>query len=44
MLHTGEEVDGVTLSSVFADVGVDEVDNIGPDSDAEDGGEDDFAA
>lgn len=44
VLHTGVVLDGMTLSSVLADVGVDEVDDIGPDSDAEDGGEDSLAS
>lgn len=44
MLHTGIVLDGMTLSSVLADVGVNEVDDIRSDSDAEDGGEDGFAA
>lgn len=36
-------VDSMTLSSVFRDVGVDKVDDIGSDSDAEDSGEGDVA-
>lgn len=44
MLHTGIVLDGMTLSSVLADVCVNEVDDIRSDSDAEDGGEDGFAA
>jgi hypothetical protein len=44
VLHAGEEVDCVTLSSVLGDVGVDEVDDIGSDSDAEDSGEDEVGA
>lgn len=44
MLHACEEVDGVSLSSVFGDVGVDEVHDIGSDSDAEDSGENDIAS
>lgn len=42
VLHTGMEVDGVTLTTVLGDVGVDEVDDIGSDSGGEDGGEDDL--
>lgn len=44
MFHTCFVVDGMSLSSVFGDVGVDEVDDIRSDSDAEDGGEDDVGA
>jgi hypothetical protein len=44
VLHTSMVVDGMTLSSVFGDVGVDEVDDIGSDSNAEHSGEDDTAA
>jgi len=44
VLHTGIVLDGMTLSSVLADVCVNEVDDIRSDSDAEDGGEDGFAA
>jgi hypothetical protein len=32
VFHTGVVVDGMTLSSVFIDVGVDEVDNISSDT------------
>lgn len=44
MLHACEVIDGVSLSSVFGDVGVDKVDDVGSDSDAEDGGEDDVGS
>jgi hypothetical protein len=44
VLHACEEVDSVTLSSVFGDVGVYEVDDIGSDSDTEDSGEDDVTS
>ena len=40
VLHAGLVVDGVTLTSVLGDVGVHKVDDIGPDSGGEDGGED----
>lgn len=40
MFHTCVEVDGVTLTSVLGDVGVDEVDDIGSDSGGEDSRED----
>jgi hypothetical protein len=44
VLHACIVLDGMTLSSVFAHVGVDKVDDIGSDADAEDSGEDNFAA
>lgn len=44
VLHAGLEVDGVTLSSVLGNVGVDKVDDIRPDAGAEDSGEDDVAS
>ena len=44
MLHTGEEVDGMTLSSVLGDVSMNEVDNIRSDSDAEDSGKDNIGS
>jgi hypothetical protein len=40
MFHTGFVVDSVSLTSVLSDVGVDKVDNIGSDTDAEDSRED----
>jgi hypothetical protein len=44
VFHTSMVLHGVTLSSVFADVGVHEVHDIGSDADAEDSGEHNFAA
>jgi hypothetical protein len=39
VFHACLEVYGVTLSSIFGDVGVDKVDDIGSDTCAEDGWE-----
>ena len=44
VLHTGSVVDGMTLSSVLRDVGVDEVDDIGSDTSAENSGKNDLGA
>jgi len=43
MFHTGFEVDCVTLSSVLGNVGMNEVDDIRSDSNAEDSGENDVS-
>jgi hypothetical protein len=44
VFHTGFEVDCVTLSSVLGNVGMNEVDDIRSDSDAEDSGENNVGA
>jgi hypothetical protein len=44
VLHTGLVVDGVALASVLGDVGVHEVDDVGPDSGGEDCGEDEVGS
>lgn len=42
MPHAGVELDGMTLPSVLGDVGVDEVDDVSPDTGAEDSGQDEL--
>jgi hypothetical protein len=44
VLYACEKADSLTLSSVFEDVGVYEVDDIRSDSSAEDSGENDVAS
>lgn len=44
VLHTGLVVDRVALASVLGDVGVHEVDDVGPDSGGEDCGEDEVGS